>query len=557
MSIGIKSKLRKALPLTWTFLVLAILTLNYNNCSSSKMNYNDTPTQGTTTLDLQTICSMTELDLFSQGYHRFTSTTCNGCHVSGPGKGAFAHPDAATAFADFNSLGYEKISAMAVSDSHNYPATGGHNIEKITALKEQWRTFQTEKKNCAGGTTATKAGNYNPMFISSKKNVPVISGTPKVVNINGTQTNIIEYNSGKITFDLDKDLVALVPTPLPATGGATLTFSVSGYSTPAGLTGYMFAMPKLKTGSNSLHIKGFHLHLNGMAVSYALTYQNVDQTQYKNTEKMLSGGSMLVLGPLLEGDQLAVSIGSLEVVDLAAPPAAPNVQFAVSSSTVGSTQLGYAVSYKVKVNLNTASTNPINVTLATEGDQTLPEIAKAVLGPTGKNRFDWDYRIISPVNITFNPGELEKEVEIIFSDDLRDDPDKTLTLKLVDPFGATLGTNVKHIVSLPDYNAAPSDGHLAFSDLMSPGGVLEANCVRCHNSVDKQGGYDMTNYQMMVDKGIIVPGNSDPNTHKMFRRMNPDAANVGSITPMPLKGYLLQDQTIQVEDWFLGGAKNN
>jgi hypothetical protein len=557
MGINLKSKLKRAIPLAWIFLILFLLTVNYNNCSASKMNYNEAPTQGNNTLDLQTICSMTELDLFSQGFHRFTSTTCNGCHISGPGKGAFANPDAAPAFSDFQSMGFEKISAMAVSDSHNYPATGAHNIERVSALKDQWRLYQTEKKNCSGGSTTAKAGTYNPNFISGKKIIPIISGTPKVVNINGTQTSIIDYNSGVVTFDLDKDLVALIPTPLPATGGATLSFFVSGYSTPAGLTGYMFAMPKLKTGSNSLHIKGFHLHLNGMSVSYALTYQNKDETVYKYTEKMLSGGSMLVLGPLLADDQLAVSIGSLEVVDLAAPPAPPKVDFNVSASTVGSTQLGYAIPYKVKVRLNTASTNPINVTLTTEGDQALAGIAKSVLGPSGKNRFDWDYKIITPLNLTFNPGDLEKEIDIVFSDDLRDDPDKTLILSLVDPFGAALGTNTKHIVSLPDYNPAPSDGHITLAELMNPGGVLESNCVRCHNSIDKQGGYDMTDYQMMVNKGVIVPGNSDPNAHKMFRRMNPDAANVGSITPMPLKGYLSQDQTIIVEDWFVGGAKNN
>jgi hypothetical protein len=558
MKMDFQSNIKKVLSRLWPFLVLGIIVVNYSNCSSSKMSYDENPNQGSTgTLDLQTICSQTELDLFSKGYHPFLTTSCNNCHASGPGKGNFAHADAVTAFNGFQSLGYEKVSANAVSDSHNYPYTGGQNLELVTALKEQWRTFQTEKLACKDSSDSKNTAFYSPHFISSKKPIPKITGTPKIVNINGTATAIIEYNVGTVSFNLDQELKAIVPTPVPSTGGATLSFSVTGYSTPSGLTGYVFTMPKLKTGSNSVHIKGFHLAVNGMAVPYALTFQNTDRTLYKNSEQMLSGGSMLALGPLLEGDQLSVTIGDLEVVDITAPPAPPIIQFQSANSTVPSTQLGYATPYKVSIELSIASDKPVTVGLATSGDENLANIAKGPLASDGKNRFNWDYRLTGGLNITLMPGEIKKEIEIIFSDDLRDEIDKTLTLKLVDPFGASLGSKSTQIINLPDYNPTITESALTFSELMNPGGVLEANCVRCHNSLDKQGGYDMTDYQMMVTRGVILPGNMDPNAHKMYRRMNPDAPDAGTVTPMPLKGYLSQDQTLIVEDWIKAGAKNN
>ena len=67
----------------------------------------------------------------------------------------------------------------------------------------------------------------------------------------------------------------------------------------------------------------------------------------------------------------------------------------------------------------------------------------------------------------------------------------------------------------------------------------------------------MTDYNEMVQKGVIVPGDLTPNNHKMYRRMNPDAPGAGSVTPMPLDGFLAQDLTLIVEAWIKAGAKNN
>lgn len=542
------------------FIVLVFIFLNYSNCSSSKMTYDENPPQISSSLSpLTSICSQTEDELFSMGYHQFLKTNCNSCHVSGPGKGTFAHPDTALAFSSFQTLGVDKVSSMAVSDSHNYPYTGSHNLETINNLKEQWKTYQIEKAKCSQDPTTTPNSNqstFHPSFISVKKVIPTITGKPATINVNGSQMSIISYNTVNVTFNLDQDLSALADKALTATSGATLTVSITGYSNPSGATGYLIQMPKLKTSDLSLKFTGMHVLINGRPVGFTYTFQHIEKSVYKQSEVMLSGGSMLALGPISENDQISLTIGNIEVVDMPPPLAAPSVQFDLAAATLVQTDFGYANVYKVGVTRSGDTANPVSVAISRTGNESQATVAKGLTDSNGRNRFNWDYRFKSSLSVTFLPGETNKFVEIIFSDDLRDEATKTLTLNLVDPFGATLGTNKTLVITIPDFNN-PNTGSITFSQLMSSGGILEMNCVRCHNNIDRQGGYDMTDYQEMVSKGVIVPGDLSPNNHKMYRRMNPDAPGAGSITPMPLDGFLTQDLTLIVEDWIKAGAKNN
>lgn len=552
----------RRLRLIGPFTFLAVILLNYSNCSSSKMTYDENYQKSSnSSAGLGDVCSQSELDLFSLGYHSFLKTNCTSCHFSGPGKGTFAHPDANLAFASFQSLGVDKISSMAVSDSHNFPYTGGHHLEAVNNLKSQWKTYQIEKANCkTPGSTPTDdpttSRSFNPQFMTNKKTFPAIKGTPSRITVNGSAIDVITYNSTVVTFNLDQDLLAMTEKPVPSTGGASLSIVISGYSNPSGATGYLIQMPKLKAGSSSLNLNGLHVLMNGRPVGYSYTFQRVDTSVYKQNEVMISGGSMLVLGPMEEGDQISLSIGDLKIVEMSEPPPPPKVQFDASAVTIAESQLGYATPYKLGVSLVGDNSSPVSVTISRTGNEAQANVAKGLLDASGRSRFNWDYRFNSSLNVTFLPGETKKYVEIIFSDDLRDDVTKTLTLNLTDPFGGSLGTQSSVVITLPDYNPAP-DGSITFAQLMNPGGILEMNCVRCHNSLDRQGGYDMTDYQEMVNKGVIIPGNLTPNNHKMYRRMNPDAPNAGTITPMPLDGFLTQDLTLIVESWIRSGAKNN
>lgn len=542
------------------FILLSFILLNYSNCSSSKMSYDENPAQFSSSLSpLTSICSQTENDLFSMGYHQFLKTNCNTCHVSGPGKGTFAHPDAAIALGVFQTLGVDKVSSMAVSDAHNYPYTGSHNLETINNLKEQWKTYEIEKAKCDQDPTSTPNPNQNtfhPNFTSIKKVIPAIIGKPGTIDVNGSQMSIVSYNTATVTFDLDQDFSSLSDKALPVTAGASLSVSVTGFSNPSGATGYLIQMPKLKTGTTSLKFTGMHVLINGRPIGYSYTFQHIEKSIFKQTEVMLSGGSMLALGPISENDQISLTIGNIEVVDMPPPLAAPTVQFDLAAATLVPTDFGYANPYKITITRSGDTSNPVSVTVAKSGNEALTTVAKGLTDANGRNRFNWDYRFKSSLSVTFFPGETTKFVEVIFSDDLRDEATKTLTLNLADPFGSTLGTNKTLVITIPDFNN-PNVGSITFSQLMSTGGILEMNCVRCHNSADRQGGYDMTDYQEMVAKGVIVPGDLTPNNHKMYRRMNPDAPGAGSITPMPLDGFLIQDLTLIVEDWIKAGAKNN
>jgi len=544
----------------WPFLVLFLILLNYSNCSSSKMTYDENPAVlSSSSNNLKDICTESEADVFNLGFHQFFQTNCNTCHISGPGKGTFAHPDTALAFASFGSIGVDKISAMAISDSHNYPYTGSHHLEEINNLKTQWKTYQIEKAKCSSNTPSTPNPNvstFKPNFITAKKMIPAIKGKPSTVNINGSSMNILTYNTVNVSFNLDSELSMLTDKALPSTAGGILSVSVTGYSNPSGATGYLIQMPKLKANTESLKLTGLHVLLNGRPVNYSYTFQHIDKSVYKQTEMMLSGGSMLVLGPLSESDQISLTIGDVEVVDIPPPLTPPVVQFDLASATILQTEMGSSHIYKVAISVSGDNSNPLSVTLSTTGNENMANIAKGLTDATGRRRFNWDYKITSSLSVTFLPGDTTKFVDIIFSDDLRDEVDKTLTLTLTDPFGGTVGTNKNLVLTIPDYNS-PNVGSVTFAQLMSTGGILEMNCVRCHNSIDRQGGYDMTDYQEMVSKGVIIPGDLTPNNHKMYRRMNPDAPDAGLITPMPLDGFLTQDLTLIVEDWIKAGAKNN
>lgn len=525
------------------------------------MNYESNPQlQSSSSLDIKDICNQTEEEIFSQGYHNFLKNKCYLCHVSGPGKGTFAHPDSSIAYPAFKTLGIDKISSMAVNDSHNSPYTGSHNINTINDLKAQWSTFQIEKAKCGiqnPQPTQNTTSTYTPHFLTNKKPIPTITGTPSTININGTVMETISYNTVEVIFELDSELTKLTETPLPITSGAKLSISLTGYSTSTGATGYLIQMPKLIAGTTSLNIKGLHPLINGRPISYAYTFQHINKDVYKQTEVMLSGGSMLALGPLINGDQISLNIESLEIVDIPEPPVPPSLQFELTEATILKTELGKLNPYKVKIKRTGDPSLSVNVNISVNGDESLPAVAKGLTDSSGRNQYDWDYRFVKSPSVTLLPGENEKSFDIIFSDDLRDAPNKTLTLELKNPFGAVLGSKKILILNLPDYNSPTPQEEITFSNLMEKGGILEMNCVRCHNSIDKQGGYDMTDYDQMVAKGVIVPGDLTPNNHKMFRRMNPDSPEAGTITPMPLDGFLTQDLTLFVESWIKSGAKNN
>lgn len=553
------------------YLGLAVASLGiaifFNNCGKGRSADSATlglPSANVSTYNAADICNEEDITVFSRGYHPFLAQNCTNCHINGPGKGTFASPTLETAFAGFSQIGYDKISQYAVNNSHNPPYTGSHNLEIINSFRLQWQTYQKEKLKCGDGTSEPVVENqeFVPEFETDAKPIPQIIGTTTTTRVNGADVLVTTFPRRVLTWNLNTALTSLNGKEIPNLVGAELSVTVTGFQVPSGETAYVVSLPMLKVGSNSLHFRGMNLKLNGFPIRYATTFKNMDTNAYQNTTQLLSPGSLVSVGPLGAQDTLALQFGDIEIVNLPAPPPPPSVQFSVASMTIQPSQLGYANKVTIQVQVTGDNVDPISVpvNVADEDDYAAGEVpATGVLG-IGQNRFDWDYRFDAntSTSLNFNANQKTASFSIIFSDDLRNDVNKVLRLSLGTPLGARIGGNSEIRISLPDYNSPASGNAPTFAQLMNPrSGILGVSCVKCHNSVQRQGGYDMTDYQDMKNRGIIVPGNTDRNQHKMFRRMNADAPNLEGLQSMPLDGFLPRDQVDLVNQWILDGAKNN
>lgn len=554
----------------------AVVLFGYNNCGTrgldseqSGASNSSSPSGFTFTMNAETVCAETEQSFYEKGFHQFLKSTCNTCHTSGPGKGTFGSPDVATSFAGFNQIGYDKISNFAVSN-HNAPYTGSHNQQVVSNLRLQWQSYTLEKAKCgtSGADPLPEAtSSQGPAFETPTENIPKLTRSVTTANINGTATEIITYSRKEFVWDLGTSLIQLGELSRPTLSGVKLQVTVTAYENSGGQTAYMFTLPKLTAGpGKSVRIKDLRIRLNGYVVNYATTFGFVDKSVYQGTTQLLSAGSLAAVGPLGDKDTVSVLIGSIEEIDLPAPAPVPNVDFETSAITIGSTQLGQnkAVSFRVK--LSNPSENAVAVGVMTDATLKATNEELALDNIDGSlGRFNWDYKLdpSSSMNMIIPPGETVGEFKIIFSDDLRDDVNKVLYLRIGTPFGANLGSVSTMKISLPDYNSPAPVGEVTFSSLMAtvPGvgavGFLRVYCSRCHNKTDLQGNWELTDYDQMVKKGIIVPGNSDHTQHKIYQRINANYGDYIGLAKMPFDVDIPSEQLKLLEDWLRAGAKNN
>ena len=206
--------------------------------------------------------------------------------------------------------------------------------------------------------------------------------------------------------------------------------------------------------------------------------------------------------------------------------------------------------------------------------------ARSVVG-TSYNRFDWDYKF---KNTAFNLIGLNptKTIEIKFSTDIRLETNRLFVIKLIRASSnVDLGPNIlKYFVIKKISNPQPAFLEVTYSSLLASKGPITLNCIGCHNSRDLQGGYDVTDYQLITtpteDKPMPVVNlndainyatwlaDTDPNKapfralSKMYKRINADDPDNANLTPMPVDGFITDAKVIErVEKWILSGAKNN
>lgn len=540
----------------------ALLALAFNNCGKGKSPNADLASGGLDTRNVADVCNETEINVFSRGYHQFLKETCKNCHISGPGKGTFASPDINAGFSGFQMLGYDKISQYAVSENHNPPYTGSHNLEIINALRLQWQTFQRDKMACSGSSSGAVSEIFTPKYESTVQSIPQIFSHTEIVKVNNIDTKIVTFDRKTMTWDLGKQLIALTTKAVPTLIDVQLSVTVTGYQIPSGETAYLFSLPMLKVGRTSLHVKGLNFRLNGFAIGYATTFKKLELNVYQNTTALLSPGSLVSVGAPGPSDTLALQLGDIEIIDMAQPPPPPAVQFKLASFNVEPDQTG--PNRPVTVEVEVVGDNPeaisVGVNVASSTSYAAGETPASYIVGVGQNRFDWDYKFDPATSTSLNFKSFQKTASfnLIFSNDERFDVDKVIRLEIGTPFGAVLGTNKVLRITLPNRNPPYSGVAPTFSLMMNPNsGIMGTRCVKCHNSVQKQGGYDMTDYQEMVTKGVIVPGDPTLMNHKMYRRTNADAPNLEGLQSMPLDGFLPASEVRYINDWLKAGARNN
>lgn len=568
----------------------AVLVLFFNNCKGNSEAALDLSATSGASISASTgasgtLCEQDIKNLYARGWHEFLKTNCTVCHSNGPGKGRFANADLEIAYADFSAIGYVKVSGNAVNSSHNPPYSGVQHTQIVNELKVEWQKGLQDYATCSGTTGAVPQ--------ESQIEKITLKSVSKVI---GTAADGVPI---PITFDLNTEITRIKgTTPIASLPGAKFTIYVTRLKNAGGFTYYTFSRPKVFGSTVDAQIQGIFVNINGFLLNYPTTFSFVDKgiragstnTSLNDVSGVLSTGSLVAPKVILPTDTLSVSFIDIKKVTLPPPPPPIVVNIAGARTVMVAPGTGYM---DLNLVLSSPAIEPIIVTVAENNDlcgtavtlvnsnttfnsasaTCLPEVynavcpgdacaaaaksfgrARSVIGATYK-RYDWDYSF--PTNsVNFGPTENSKTLRIFFSKNQRLEKNRALTFDIASVLGAVnIGSNSSVTYVINKYsNPVPDPDVLTFSQLMNPqAGVLGQNCVACHNSKDTAGGYDMTDYQMMIDRRVIIP--RDVNS-KMYVRMHPVPGSLAK--PMPQIGFLDDPQKIlEVEKWILQGAFDN
>lgn len=585
---NLKNNNRKKFWLYGVFTSMGLLMLFFNNCkgsseqaiilqsqapSSAANSTNPTNINGT-------LCEQDIKNLYARGWQKFLITNCQTCHSNGPGKGRFAHADTNIAYAEFEEVGYVKISNNAISTSHNPPYTGIQHTQAVNDLKLEWQMGLQDYAKCTGtDTTVTQESQASKITLKST------AQTIGLANDGDKQV---------FTWTINSDLTRIAGSEaLPNIPNGKFSITVNRYKNSSGFTYYTFTSPTIHGATVDTHIEGIFIRLNGLLLNYPTTFSYINTNVRSGTANDLSGlistGGLVAPKLVLPTDQVEISFINIAPTVLPAPAPPLSVNLLGSKTTIVPKGTSFI---DLSIGLSAAASEPIIVTLSENNNlcgtastlvnsntlfkvvssTCLPDIynvvcpggtcatevknfgrARSDVGATYK-RYDWDYKF--PVNsVTFKVGETSKTLRVYFSKDIRYEQNRVLTLDIASTFGpVNIGANknVNYIINKYD-NPVPSGAYLTFSELMNPNsGILGQNCTACHNSKDLAGSYDMTDYDLMIANQVLIPG--DVNS-KMFLRMNPTPDYLGK--PMPLDGFLTPDKRLEVQLWIQAGAPNN
>ena len=545
-----------------------------------------------------------EETLFSASYPPGLKNRCASCHIEGgSGPGNFAENGVERAYSSFQVVGAETINGRAV-DGHS-SGSGPQNSGAIEEANEIWLAGLQEIQKCSpDGSVPGEGVQDSPDRIRTKS----LAIKPEI----GESTTL--------TWKLKDDLVPKEGFDFSNFSDAQISVDVAIMEAGGKLL-YVVSRPRISSSNVDVHVKSMLVRLNGEINSDQRAYYFVDnnirawnsdnpgfnesdanrkrELQAANNE--VAPGTLVIDSEVRQSDLLSLSFETIEVVELPAPDAFPTVQFAVTSMTIVEDNVDGSGKIMVdsQGDLISPSIASVEVTLSNPW----PEVTSVDLEfgnnmelrdeccSAGENadrtairfeNFDRDFELVnslgartaagrvayasdasdSKLRVTFSANETSKTIYFLIIPDERDEVDERLHLVIGNRSKLQAGSSNQEFTLTVTDNDSPYTGTAwTYSALMSGRGTLSAECVRCHNSVDKRGGYDMTNYWQMRSKDILIPNNPSSN---MFARMNPDDPInsdpdiLEPLQPMPLTGFLGEtSERDKVRNWILQGAGNN
>jgi hypothetical protein len=556
--------------------VVGVLLFAFNNCGAN--HEGSSSSSSVAGLGPWTCADdLTPVTLFGRTYQPFLNNSCAGCHSGGgPGPGAFANSGLQVAYDSFNALGFTRINTMALETHSSGGAAGLQHRGTIDDLTYKYVTGLNAIDQCqaGGGGNEEDQDTANRIRFRSKG----INPDPRAPVI--------------VSWTLSADASASASFNPAQFSGIRLEAQVQIFERP-GIINYVVSNPRLITTTSDIRIKSLLFKLNGSPTPSQRAFYLIEKDirawnnrhpdfnrtgpEWRYRAELISGGAMVMLGSVRTTDVLSVSVEAIETVTLPPPDLGPAVRFEAGTQSVVE---GYRI-VDIPLVLDRASQSVTYAEVVFGAETTIKdECCRSARNDNGdpinvrhfdrdiqdfdldatnkintRVNFDGDRGLRGRYLITFRDGEVRKTLRIKVLQDNRVEGNEVLHLR-VDPdrlIGLQPAANLQDFrLSIIDSSPGVNYTAESYSDLLSDGGLLAEQCLRCHNSVLNRGGYDITHYELMVNRNILVPG--APTQSEMFRRM--DQVIPGKL-PMPLTGLLAPSDRSRVSRWILEGAPNN
>jgi hypothetical protein len=576
--------IQKWLPVSF---ILFLLMAGFNNCSTgfdTNMSSNESASLSGATVGGGTgggLCEESLLGLYGRGYYKFVREKCISCHATDSDKPQFASPDINWAYKVFMDKGYTRVSDNAINIGHQAGFTGPQNIQPINELRLEWQQGLKEYNQCQGVATGSNTAIDPATLLSletSRLQLPVLALDKQE----------------RISWDLTTQLTKITPEAvIPTIPGAKLSILITRQQTAGGEDYYTLTKPMIFGSSVDIKIKTMYVYINGRPLKYPTTFKFLSAAIRAGSKEdvtgLLSTGGLTAPGTISSQDYISLAFEKLEDTKLPAPKppilanltgplvrfvnsASGTLDFEVALSDIPDEPVTLTVSEEGSAMCG-AGADDFVIPSANPGTNCLPEVFQA-MGSQGMatpehlklgrarsvvgneyNRYDWDYRY-SVNSMTLAGVDTKRAFSIEFSNDIRREENRVLRLKLnIASSSALPGTqDLIYVVIRRQDNPVPAPGEVTFTQLMSSKGVLQRNCVGCHNSRDRNGQYDMTDYNLMLARKVLIPGS---NRSEMYVRMNEMDRVASGKASMPIIGSLPYEYIEPVSEWILNGAKNN